>query len=610
MSSIPERYEGEMLPDVVMGYVSVRGEQALDQEHWFEPTKGAVIFRMRADTAAPFRALPEHDEDAKKAIAEAELTIVAESRLGMAVAGPPKAFENLTGGRVRAYEKLVGARGGRSQFVTHLDITDGELDQPREPGRGKPKEAALDAVVLERPRAALGLFPTPIPPPVSRFHLRVLDDVAAILGATRAHLRGHRGDGVSVAMVDTGWYRHPFFDVRGFNVVQPISVVPGTDPNADPHGHGTGESANLFAVAPGATLLPVRASNGAGALVGAVAGFIQATQLNPAVITNSWGGDYPDPVPRWPDAIDLVLALEIVDAIESGIVVVFSAGNGSFGAEAQVPGVIAAGGVYASAGLELQASSYTSGYHSGWFGGVDVPTVCGLVGMSPRASYLMLPVPSGSTLDMERAVAGGGDPPDGTTPYDGWALFSGTSAAAPQLAGAAAVLRGINPGATPAEVRQALCLSAIDVRAGFCNARFNNPATPGHDLATGDGLINVAGAAARFDPSAYAPQEPDLQQGRARGAAPATFEEVVLSQGLALALLERLVVDSEFRKLLVSDFPKAMQELGVTGTVSRPAKIDLALPEDIQAMLDAIKKGDPTAGLLLFTARAVNVLSV
>jgi subtilisin family serine protease len=158
--------------------------------------------------------------------------------------------------------------------------------------------------------------------------------------------------------------------------------------------------------------------------------------------------------------------------------------------------VIAAGGVFASAGLELQASDYSSGYHSQWFGGVDVPTVSGLVGMRPRASYIMMPIPPGCPIDVQRAAAGGGDPADGTSPSDGWALFSGTSAAAPQIAGAAAVLRGIRNNASPAQVAQALANTAIDVRAGRCHPRFNNPATSGRDLATGFGLIDVSAAAA------------------------------------------------------------------------------------------------------------------
>jgi subtilisin family serine protease len=121
--------------------------------------------------------------------------------------------------------------------------------------------------------------------------------------------------------------------------------------------------------------------------------------------------------------------------------------------------------------------------------------VSGLVGMRPRASYIMLPIPAACPIDVERAAPGGGDPADGTGADDGWALFSGTSAAAPQIAGAVAVLRGIRGNATPAQVAQALSNTAVDVRVGRCHPRFNNPAGPGRDLATGFGLINVPAAA-------------------------------------------------------------------------------------------------------------------
>ena len=176
--------------------------------------------------------------------------------------------------------------------------------------------------------------------------------------------------------------------------------------------------------------------------------------------------------------------------------VVFSAGNGHFSVEPQVPGVIAAGGVFASAGFDLQASTYSSGYQSPWFGGVRVPTVSGLVGMLPRASYIMLPIPPGLPDRHRARHRRRWRPADGTSPKDGWALFSGTSAAAPQVAGAAALLRGVKKGATPAQVADALSATAVDVRNGFCHPRFNNPATAGRDLATGFGLVNVSAAAA------------------------------------------------------------------------------------------------------------------
>ena len=245
-----------------------------------------------------------------------------------------------------------------------------------------------------------------------------------------------------------------------------------------------------------ASLRPYRASNAAGKLVAAIAGFVRAKQDGPDVLTNSWAGDGPYPYPP-PDPYDRALAVEIRDAVEQGIVVVFSAGNGHFSVEPQVPGVLSAGGVYASGGLELMASDYASGYESPWFGGVTVPPVSGLVGMRPRAQHILLPVPPGSPIDTERSIAASDDAPDGTAGNDGWASFSGTSAAAPQTAGAAALILGAKKDLDPAKVRQALCETAVDVRLGRCHPRFNFAAGPDRDIPTGFGLLNVSAALER-----------------------------------------------------------------------------------------------------------------
>jgi subtilisin family serine protease len=297
-------------------------------------------------------------------------------------------------------------------------------------------------------------------------------------------------------MPDSGWYRHPFFTANHYDIKTPIAVVPGTDRSKDPQGHGTGESANIFAVEPEAELQPIRASNNGGKLTGAITGFLKAKELQPRIITCSWGGDEPFPPPGPPNEDDLAIAVEIQDAIEQGIVVIFSAGNGQFSVEPQVPGVLAAGGVFMDKNGNLQASDYASGYQSLWFDRHVVPTVCGLVGMQPRAQYLMLPVPPGCELDRDEATPNADDPTtDGTQVDDGWALFSGTSAAAPQLAGAVAVLLGAKPDLTPAQVIEALSRTASDVVVGHSfPKRFNSPAGPGPDLATGAGLINVAEA--------------------------------------------------------------------------------------------------------------------
>jgi subtilisin family serine protease len=115
--------------------------------------------------------------------------------------------------------------------------------------------------------------------------------------------------------------------------------------------------------------------------------------------------------------------------------------------------------------------------------------------MLPRAQYLMLPVPVGCELDESESLPDATDPEgDGTPPDDGWALFSGTSAAAPQLAGAAAVLLGLNPQLTPAQIIEAFTKTAIDITSGSCHPRFNNRAAVGQDKATGFGLVNLADA--------------------------------------------------------------------------------------------------------------------
>lgn len=484
---------GQPAPDQVYGYVSARSRGGT-------PMTRATLW----DSAEPFRTDPESQQRAEDYALAAGLTITAESRLGFAVSGPPAAYEELTGGRVETYEALRQVEMDHIRYVTQLDIV-GER-QPEARGVGDvPGTDAIEAVALESPRTPARLVPSAQPPNVDRFHLRLPGDVAMLLGATRAHARGAVGAGVRVAMVDTGQFPHTYFAAHGYQVSPTVAVLPGTSPVHDPVGHGTGESANVFAVAPGADLHAYRASDNSGNLTGAFTAFIRAKAdclgakaEGPQVLTNSWGGSRTFPPVGPPTENDNVFALEIRDAVEQGITVVFSAMNGQFAMEPQVPGVLSVGGVFVGPGLELRASDYASGYASPWFDGVVVPVVSGLVGMRPRAQYLMLPVPPGCALDVSesRAQADGQLPDrgDGTAEDDGWALFSGTSAAAPQVAGAAAVLLGARPKLTPHQVIKALTETAVDVTIGANHPRFNRPARIGPDEATGAGLVNVDAA--------------------------------------------------------------------------------------------------------------------
>ena len=83
---------------------------------------------------------------------------------------------------------------------------------------------------------------------------------------------------------------------------------------------------------------------------------------------------------------------------------------------------------------------------------------------------------------------------DGTQPDDGWAMFSGTSAAAPQLAGVAALMIGAKSNLTRSQIKEAMVNTATDVISGTCHQRMGNPAMVGPDLATGAGLVNAKAA--------------------------------------------------------------------------------------------------------------------
>ena len=81
---------------------------------------------------------------------------------------------------------------------------------------------------------------------------------------------------------------------------------------------------------------------------------------------------------------------------------------------------------------------------------------------------------------------------DFTAQYDGWAVLSGTSSTAPQIAGASALILSAKPGLKPAQIIEALSRTALDILHGQSSSPFNQTAGPGFDNATGWGLINAS----------------------------------------------------------------------------------------------------------------------
>jgi subtilisin family serine protease len=221
-----------------------------------------------------------------------------------------------------------------------------------------------------------------------------------------------------------------------------------------------------------------------------------AATPKPAIITNSWGYDVDHQT--WPQlqaadpptyAYLKLLEATVSLAVSDGILVCFSAGNGiKRGFPGSHPEVISVGGVHVNyPELTFEASSYASSFASRLYPGRRCPDLCGLtgkaceVGTANRAPSIMLPVQPSSQLDRISPSTGATD--------DGWGLFSGTSAACPQVAGVSALLLEKKPGMSPADVKAKLMATARDVTSGTSGT--GETAGPGNDDATGAGLVDA-----------------------------------------------------------------------------------------------------------------------
>ena len=235
--------------------------------------------------------------------------------------------------------------------------------------------------------------------------------------------RTSRGAGVTVAVVDTGVDRaHP--DLLGRVDAGPDLVNDDDDPQ-DERGHGThvagiiGARANngigVAGVAPDCRLLAVKVLDGAGrgdAYLTA-RGVAAAVERGAKVLNLSLGGS----------AIDSALRGFYADVVKAGALVVAAAGNDgeAVGFPAALPGVLAVGATDEAGALAP---------------------------FSNRGGALGLTAPGVGVLS--------------TLPGQLYGQRSGTSMAAPFVAGVAALVWAASPSLTAAEVRERLLASAAD----------------------------------------------------------------------------------------------------------------------------------------------------
>jgi hypothetical protein len=483
---------------------------------------------------------------------QAGFTIEAQTEVGVSFSGPKDLFQSEFSITIRRRKMMMREPGLHPSELTFFEASQPVFMSSRIDPIAEAVQLAIPGIPFHNTNP-----PAPNPP---YYFLNVLNDVPTRLNVAPLHAAGVTGTGVRVSMTDTGfvtrvtemhvstnttqvtvehtvrdvqgvWLEtdpghigtnyfiggnfvddtitlgtalpgptanvevvysclHPHYLAQNYNI-DDIRSVGGLDINTDEYGHGTAEAANVLAVAPGCTFSFVKDSGYdqfGNWLSFPLAGFQAAVQnQNPDIITCSWGTG----------AIDNALLLDIGNAIDNGIVVIFAAGNGHtddpgswYAKSVTHPNLISVGGAYPIQGGGFRASNYSSSYDSFIYTNPQrhCPDVVGLVGETPRACLIMLPTEPNNDMDRDIASSGAFPNGDNTATNDGWCVCSGTSAAAPQTAGIAALLLQQHPNLTPMAVKNLLENSARDVQTG--SSANGDSAGPGWDPASGFGLID------------------------------------------------------------------------------------------------------------------------
>ena len=271
-----------------------------------------------------------------------------------------------------------------------------------------------------------------------------LDRSVQQIGVPPIWAAGYTGAGIKVAVVDTGIDPdHPDFSGR---IVAGASFV--GDDYRDGNGHGThvagtvagsgaAQDSKYKGVAPGALLYIAQSldRHGGGSMSTVMAGIEWAVEQGVQVINMSLGGAGPS------DGQD-ALSLTCNAAVERGIVVCVAAGNAGPGGETVgAPG--AAADVITIGAVDRQDGIARFSSRGPTADGRRKPDVClpGTDIVSARAAGTSM----GTPLDTLYTAA------------------SGTSMATPHAAGLAALLLQANPSLQPAEIKQVLMDTALNL---------------------------------------------------------------------------------------------------------------------------------------------------
>ncbi len=380
----------------------------------------------------------------------------------MTSAPQPAEFDSfiVLGSDVEAMSNLVSAYGG--QVTTKLELING-LGASL-PVNAIPKllaESEINSIVPNSPVWTTGNDSEGNPAPAS--------DYPDLVGADVVWEAGITGEGVTVAVVDTGLSNHPGLlkkvnGVRLNRIAAWVDLVDDSNSPIDPHGHGThiagiiangqqGPDGDWNGVAPGVRLVGVRVLDELG--YSDYAKVIDGIQwvvnhkdeyniqvMNLSIVSKA-------EVPYFADPLNLA----VMEAWASGITVVVAAGNeGSGPMTIGVPGnnpyVITVGAFTDNFSPENWDDDYLTPFSAA---GPTLDAFTKPDVLAPGA-HMVSTMEKHSTLETEH--------PEYQLPHK-YFTMAGTSQSAAVVSGIAALTLAANPDLTPDEVKYRLMVTAL-----------------------------------------------------------------------------------------------------------------------------------------------------
>lgn len=282
----------------------------------------------------------------------------------------------------------------------------------------------------------------------------LLDIASASVEANLPHRRGYTGEGVTVAIIDTGTSPHSDLLVPNERIVGFKDFVNNRSSPYDDNGHGThiagiiagsGYSSNgkYTGIAPKANILPIKAldENGSGNtsdIIKAISWAIETkNQYNTKIINLSLGSPVNNPCSKDP------LCKATKEATDNGLVVVVAAGNSGPSKKSILspgisPNVITVGAV------DDKRTPNTSD-----------DTIASFSSRGPTKEGLNKPdivAPGVNIMSLSN------------TKQNGYTSLSGTSMATPVISGAIALLLEKENNLSPNEIKRRLAKSCIDLK--------------------------------------------------------------------------------------------------------------------------------------------------